>query len=322
MLRPYIAQGTGRGTSAVFFVCVARALSCGIFATMGCNSSKSSAYDASPASDGAPTLTGGEALHASEVNLRLSHGGAHSAVHTHSAEELRVHAMAEKLSKQHAHSEAKIVKLLWLGAGEWRATYDNYVSLARTGTTIHSEQERKAKGVVQTNFKIKGLDFAMFHVGSQRNGRRKWIHAFDDVNAVIFVAALSDFDQVLYEDETQNRMEQAISLFDQIVNSRWFAETSFVLLLTEKDVFEQKIKRASISKHFPDYEGARRRPNLLPTIDVRMWRARQVTTRISRRVRSSSRRSSSPSRRTSRSRSIRTSRAQPTRRTSPLCSTR
>ena len=237
---------------------------------MGCNSSKSSAYDASPASDGAPTLTGGEALHASEVNLRLSHGGAHSAVHTHSAEELRVHAMAEKLSKQHAHSEAKIVKLLWLGAGEWRATYDNYVSLARTGTTIHSEQERKAKGVVQTNFKIKGLDFAMFHVGSQRNGRRKWIHAFDDVNAVIFVAALSDFDQVLYEDETQNRMEQAISLFDQIVNSRWFAETSFVLLLTEKDVFEQKIKRASISKHFPDYDGARRRPNLLPTIDVRV----------------------------------------------------
>lgn len=74
----------------------------------------------------------------------------------------------------------------------------------------------------------------MFDVGSQRNARRKWIHAFDDVNAVVFVAALSDFDQVLYDDETQNRMEDAISLFEQIVNSRWFAETSFVLLLTRR----------------------------------------------------------------------------------------
>ena len=145
----------------------------------------------------------------------------------------------------------------------------------------------RTTGIVQTDFKIKGLDFAMFDVGGQRNERRKWIHAFDDVNAVIFVAALSEFDQasrqpmsarvrvprqvpgaahlacisapqVLYEDETQNRMEEAISLFDQIVNSRWFAETSMILFLNKKDLFEMKIAKASISKHFVDYDGASR----------------------------------------------------------------
>ena len=52
-------------------------------------------------------------------------------------------------------------------------------------------------------------------------------------------------------------MEEAIDLFDQIVNSRWFAETSMILFLNKKDLFEEKIAKASISKHFCDYDGAR-----------------------------------------------------------------
>ena len=42
--------------------------------------------------------------------------------------------------------------------------------------------------------------------------------------------------QVLFEDETQNRMDEAIQLFDQIVNSRWFKTTSMILFLNKKDV--------------------------------------------------------------------------------------
>jgi len=128
------------------------------------------------------------------------------------------------------------------------------------GSYIPTEQDVlrsrvRTTGIVQTDFKIKGLDFAMFDVGGQRNERRKWIHAFDNVHAVIFVAALSEYDQVLYEDETQNRMEEAISLFDQIVNSRWFADTSMILFLNKKDLFEMKLKKAKLSAHFSDYNG-------------------------------------------------------------------
>ena len=32
------------------------------------------------------------------------------------------------------------------------------------------------------------------------------IHCFENVTAVLFVAALSEYNQTLYEDETQNRM--------------------------------------------------------------------------------------------------------------------
>jgi hypothetical protein len=42
-------------------------------------------------------------------------------------------------------------------------------------------------------------------VGGQRSERKKWIHCFEDVNAIIFIAAISEFDQVLFEDETTVR---------------------------------------------------------------------------------------------------------------------
>ena len=46
----------------------------------------------------------------------------------------------------------------------------------------------------------------MFDVGGQRNERKKWIHCFQGVTAVIFCVSLAEYDQTLYEDETTNRM--------------------------------------------------------------------------------------------------------------------
>lgn len=107
----------------------------------------------------------------------------------------------------------------------------------------------RTTGIVQSDFMIKSMDFAMFDVGGQRNERRKWIHCFDNVDAVVFVAALSEFDQVLFEDETQNRLDEALDLFAQIVNSKWFKDSSLILFLNKKDLFEKKLTE----KIFADY---------------------------------------------------------------------
>lgn len=40
----------------------------------------------------------------------------------------------------------------------------------------------------------------MIDVGGQRSERRKWIRCFDDVGLVIFLVAMSEFDQTLKED--------------------------------------------------------------------------------------------------------------------------
>lgn len=39
----------------------------------------------------------------------------------------------------------------------------------------------------------------MVDVGGQRSERRKWIHCFEDVTSIIFLVALNEYDQVLYE---------------------------------------------------------------------------------------------------------------------------
>ena len=39
----------------------------------------------------------------------------------------------------------------------------------------------------------------MVDVGGQRSERRKWIHCFENVTSVMFLVALSEYDQTLHE---------------------------------------------------------------------------------------------------------------------------
>jgi hypothetical protein len=48
----------------------------------------------------------------------------------------------------------------------------------------------------------------MFDVGGQRSERKKWIHCFENVNCLLFLVAISGYDQSLLEDRdgVSNRM--------------------------------------------------------------------------------------------------------------------
>jgi len=127
-------------------------------------------------------------------------------------------------------------------------------------TYIPSEQDVlrsrvRTTGIVENAFDIDGNQFKMFDVGGQRNERKKWIHCFENVTAVLFVAAISEYDQVLYEDENTNRMVEALNLFEEICNSRWFRETSMILFLNKRDLFNDKIGKVSLRVCFPHYDG-------------------------------------------------------------------
>jgi len=113
----------------------------------------------------------------------------------------------------------------------------------------------RTTGILENEFVIDGNQFKMFDVGGQRNERKKWIHCFEGVTAVIFVAAISEYDQLLYEDDKTNRMVEALQLFDEICNSRWFRDTSMILFLNKRDLFAEKISRVPLAKYFPEYAG-------------------------------------------------------------------
>jgi len=112
-------------------------------------------------------------------------------------------------------------------------------------------------GIVEIRFPFKGRDFVLVDVGGQRSERKKWIHCFQDVNALLFCAGLSEFDQVLYEDLKTNRMHEALNLFREICLSKWFLKSTIVLFLNKSDLLEEKLKEGkNITVAFPEYKGS------------------------------------------------------------------
>ena len=135
--------------------------------------------------------------------------------------------------------------------------------------------------------------FRMVDVGGQRSERRKWIHCFENVTSIIFLVALSEYDQILFESEnevswtknqksytsswlangkqihwlltfsftlfsrplSQNRMEESKALFKTIITYPWFQHSSVILFLNKKDLLEEKIMYSHLVDYFPEYDG-------------------------------------------------------------------
>jgi len=95
--------------------------------------------------------------------------------------------------------------------------------------------------------------FCIIDVGGQRNERKKWIHLFDRIAAVLFVAATSEYDQYLIEDSKQNRLEESVELFDKVCSMTQFSNSALVLFLNKIDLFKDKCAKIPLEGYFPDY---------------------------------------------------------------------
>ena len=113
----------------------------------------------------------------------------------------------------------------------------------------------RTTGIHETRFVFEGLTFRLVDVGGQRSQRKKWLHCFADVTAVIFCAALSEYDISLEEDHRVNRMKESMELFDSICNNRWLSKTCLILFLNKTDIFQQKITLNPLTICFPEYTG-------------------------------------------------------------------
>jgi GTPase SAR1 family protein len=113
----------------------------------------------------------------------------------------------------------------------------------------------KTTGIIETEWTLEGTVFKMVDVGGQRSERKKWMHCFSDVTAVLFCVALSEYDLKLYEDNTTNRMHESLKLFKEICNSKWFVETNMILFLNKSDLFKDKITKVPLGVCFAGYKG-------------------------------------------------------------------
>ncbi|KAK2741843.1 hypothetical protein FQN55_008130 [Onygenales sp. PD_40] len=113
----------------------------------------------------------------------------------------------------------------------------------------------RTTGITETLFELGQINFRMMDVGGQRSERKKWIHCFEGVQCLLFMVALSGYDQCLVEDQNANQMHEAMMLFESLVNGEWFKRKPVILFLNKIDLFKEKLAISPVSKHFPDYHG-------------------------------------------------------------------
>ncbi|KAF8553366.1 guanine nucleotide binding protein, alpha subunit [Imleria badia] len=114
----------------------------------------------------------------------------------------------------------------------------------------------KTLGVSEHRFQVKvghlgtamSSDWRVFDVGGQRSLDKRhrslaaWVPYFDDMNAIIFLAPISCFDQVLQEDPTVNRLADSFLLWKNIVSNPLLKKTDLVLFLNKCDILRAKLK--------------------------------------------------------------------------------
>jgi len=120
----------------------------------------------------------------------------------------------------------------------------------------------KTTGIVEEMLIMEERPFQIVDVGGQRSERRKWIHCFSGVTGLIFVASLTAYNQVLYEDENVNRLDESLKVFGEVLNhDSTFDDACIVLFLNKSDLFSEMCQRTPISKCLPDYTGGKSEEN-------------------------------------------------------------
>ncbi|OAP54351.1 hypothetical protein AYL99_11452 [Fonsecaea erecta] len=97
--------------------------------------------------------------------------------------------------------------------------------------------------------------YRVIDVGGQRSERKKWMHYFEGVDLVLFLVALSEYDQALYEDGSVNRLQETIDLFRNVCEARWFTHATVQLVFNKTDLLREKLLRSPLEAYFGDYQG-------------------------------------------------------------------
>lgn len=126
-------------------------------------------------------------------------------------------------------------------------------------------------GIIEYPFDLDSIIFRMVDVGGQRSERRKWIHCFENVTSIMFLNALSEYDQVLVESDSENRMEESKALFRTIITYPWFHNSSVILFLNKNDLLEEKILYSHLVDYFPEFDGEQKKAQAAREFILKMF---------------------------------------------------
>jgi len=110
----------------------------------------------------------------------------------------------------------------------------------------------KTTGIQEVELPIGNSKLIIVDVGGQRSERRKWLRCFSEVTAVIFIAALDEYDKVLDEDGRTSRLKESLDTFRDLLNQDYFVKKKVILFLNRYDLFKKKISVAPLHKFFEE----------------------------------------------------------------------
>lgn len=119
---------------------------------------------------------------------------------------------------------------------------DNLDFVRAVGTTRGSEEQ-------EIPSLTSGLNLKLVTPGGQRSERKKWIHFFEDVRAVVFCVAATHYTKKLWEDDSTNALSESLRLWEEVCNSRWFALSTLMLCITHTD--QLRSRRKDVLAEFP-----------------------------------------------------------------------
>ncbi|KAH7168250.1 G-protein alpha subunit-domain-containing protein [Fusarium sp. MPI-SDFR-AT-0072] len=130
-------------------------------------------------------------------------------------------------------------------------------NLSKLLKRIFAPEYRRLEPMAQEALIHRGSHTMRFlQITDRSTQRRKWIHILvDDAACVLFISDLAIYDQTLLKDETINRLHEDFMLFSSLVNSRWFTQTPFFVILSNVSAFRNKILQSPLSKWFPQFKG-------------------------------------------------------------------
>jgi len=133
---------------------------------------------------------------------------------------------------------------------DYTPSFDDYVRFRSRSTGLSVERiTAKIDSVIKGEY-----CFEITDVGGQRSERQKWMRiVMDNIQTVLFVVALSEYDLACFEDNKTNRLVEAIELFRSCVGGKFFVDKTVVVFFNKYDLFSTKIREVPITVAFPDY---------------------------------------------------------------------
>lgn len=112
----------------------------------------------------------------------------------------------------------------------------------------------KTTGIAEIEIHLEDTILRVFDVSGVWSERKKWLHAFGNVNSIVFTVDATAYCQELLADASFKHMQEQLLLWNGVANNRWFTNTNFVLVFTKVDSLPETIELCPITKFCPDFQ--------------------------------------------------------------------